>query len=105
MNPHIEPTKASYPKEGFIPNPKLKLLDQLREVLRFKHYSIRTEEAYLNWVVRFLKFHRRAGAVSAGDWRHPRELGAPEVQAFLNDLAVNQRVAVSTQNQALHPVR
>ena len=102
MNPHIETAKASRPLEGFIPNPKLKLLDQLSEVARFKHYSIRTEEAYRQWVRRFLQFHRREGSVSAGGWRHPRELGAAEVQAFLNDLAMNQKVAVSTQNQALN---
>jgi integron integrase len=102
VNPHIETAKASRPLEGFIPNPKLKLLDQLSEVARFKHYSIRTEEAYQQWVRRFLQFYRRGGSVSAGGWRHPRELGAAEVQAFLNDLAMNQKVAVSTQNQALN---
>jgi integron integrase len=102
VNPHIETAKASRPLEGVIPNPKLKLLDQLSEVARFKHYSIRTEEAYRQWVRRFLQFHRRGGSVSAGGWRHPRELGAAEVQAFLNDLALNQKVAVSTQNQALN---
>lgn len=102
VNPDIEPAKASGPLEGFIPNPKLKLLDQLSEVARFKHYSIRTEEAYRQWVRRFLQFHRRGGSPAAGDWRHPRELGAAEVQAFLNDLAMNQKVAVSTQNQALN---
>jgi integrase len=102
VNPHIETAKASRPLEGLIPNPKLKLLDQLSEVARFKHYSIRTEEAYRQWVRRFLQFHRREGSVSAGGWRHPRELGAAEVQAFLNDLAMNQKVAVSTQNQALN---
>jgi integron integrase len=98
----IEPAKASRPPEGFIPNPKLKLLDQLSEVARFKHYSIRTEEAYRQWVRRFLQFHRLGGSPAAGGWRHPRELGAAEVQAFLNDLAMNQKVAVSTQNQALN---
>jgi integron integrase len=102
VNPHIETAKASRPPEGLIPNPKLKLLDQLSEVARFKHYSIRTEEAYRQWVKRFLQFHRRAGSTSAGSWRHPRELGAAEVQSFLNDLALNQKVAVSTQNQALN---
>jgi integron integrase len=102
VNPHIEPTKASGPPEGFIPNPKLKLFDQFSEVARFKHYSIRTEEAYRQWVRRFLQFNRRGGSAAAGGWRHPRELGAGEVQAFLNDLALNQRVAVSTQNQALN---
>jgi len=102
VNPHIEPAKASSPPDGLNPNPKLKLFDQLSEVARFKHYSIRTEEAYRQWVRRFLQFNRRGGSVAAGGWRHPRELGAVEVQAFLNDLALNQRVAVSTQNQALN---
>jgi integron integrase len=102
VNPHIEPAKASGPPEGLNPNPKLKLFDQLSEVARFKHYSIRTEEAYRQWVRRFLQFNRRGGSVAAGGWRHPRELGAVEVQAFLNDLALNQKVAVSTQNQALN---
>jgi integron integrase len=102
VNPHIEPAKASRPPEGLNPNPKLKLFDQLSEVARFKHYSIRTEEAYRQWVRRFLQFNRRGGSVAAGGWRHPRELGAVEVQAFLNDLALNQKVAVSTQNQALN---
>jgi len=69
-----------------------RLLDRVREVLRRKHYSIRTEEAYVGWIKRFVLFH---------DKRHPRELGLPEVDAFLTDLAVHQGVAASTQNQAL----
>jgi hypothetical protein len=56
-----------------------KLLDQLREVLRLKHYSYRTEQAYVDWVRRFILFH---------DKRHPAEMGAPEIQAFLAHLAV-----------------
>jgi hypothetical protein len=69
-----------------------RLLDRVREVLRRKHYSIRTEEAYLGWIKRFVVFH---------SVRHPREMGLPEVEAFLTDLAVTQHVAASTQNQAL----
>src|SRR3954468_7947929 len=76
-----------------IPNPKAKLLDQVREVLRGKHYSIHTEDAYVGWIKRFIFFHGE---------RHPREVGAPEVQAFLSDLAVRGEVAASTQNQALN---
>jgi integrase len=69
-----------------------RLLDQVRAVLRRKHYSLRTEEAYVGWVKRYVLFHQK---------RHPREMGLPEVEAFLTDLAVMQQVAASTQNQAL----
>lgn len=68
-----------------------RLLDQLRDLLRTRHYSIRTEEAYLGWVTRYIKFH---------GLRHPAELGAPELEAFLTHLAVKRDVAASTQNQA-----
>jgi integron integrase len=69
-----------------------KLLDQVRARIRVKHYSIRTETQYVQWVKRYIYFH---------DKRHPRDLGAPEVEAFLTDLAVVGKVAASTQNQAL----
>jgi integron integrase len=69
-----------------------KLLDQVRARIRTKHYSIRTETQYVQWVRRYIYFH---------DKRHPRDLGAPEVEAFLTDLAVVGKVAASTQNQAL----
>ncbi|MHB1359968.1 MAG: integron integrase [Rhodocyclaceae bacterium] len=69
-----------------------KLLDQVRARIRVKHYSIRTETQYLQWVKRYIYFH---------DKRHPRDLGAPEVEAFLTDLAVVGKVSASTQNQAL----
>ncbi len=69
------------------------LSDKVREVLRLKHYSLRTEEAYLGWIKRFIRFHRG---------RHPRELGAPEIRDFLSHLAVSGQVAASTQNQALN---
>jgi integron integrase len=69
-----------------------KLLDQVRDRLRVKHYSIRTETQYVQWIKRFILFH---------DKRHPRDMGAAEVEAFLTHLAVAGRVAASTQNQAL----
>jgi integron integrase len=69
-----------------------KLLDRVREVLRVKHYSFRTEQAYTAWIRRYILFHHK---------RHPQEMGAPEVGAFLTHLAVERHVAASTQNQAL----
>lgn len=69
-----------------------RLLDQVRAALRRKHYSLRTEEAYVGWIKRYILFHNK---------RHPQELGVPEVEAFLTDLATQQHVAASTQNQAL----
>ena len=69
-----------------------KLLDQVRHTIRVKHYSIRTEEAYLNWIKRFILFHHK---------RHPREMNSAEIEQFLTHLAVEQDVAASTQNQAL----
>jgi integron integrase len=68
-------------------------LDSVREAVRVRHYSYRTEQAYVHWVRRFILFHGR---------RHPRELGETEVAAFLSDLAVRRKVAASTQNQALN---
>jgi integron integrase len=76
------------------PRPK-KLLDQLREVIRLKHYAYRTEETYVQWVRRYILFHEK---------RHPREMGRTEIEAFLTDLAVHQQVAASTQNQALNAI-
>ena len=72
--------------------PPPRLLDQLRGRIRAKHYSPRTEEAYVSWVRAFVRFHGT---------RHPATLGAAEVTAFLSHLAVHRRVAASTQNQAL----
>jgi integron integrase len=72
-----------------------RLLDQVREVIRLRHYSIRTEQAYLQWITRFILFHRK---------RHPSDMGAAEVTAFLSDLATRRNVAASTQNQALHAI-
>ena len=85
----VIPTKAAL----VLANPKAKLLDQVREVLRVKHHSLRTEETYVDWIRRFLKFHRD----QAGKWLHPRDLGT----SFLTHLATVEHVAAGTQNQAL----
>jgi integrase len=68
-----------------------RLLDRVHEIIRRKHYSIGTEQAYVDWIKRFILHH---------DKRHPAELGATEVEAFLTWLAVERGVAASTQNQA-----
>jgi hypothetical protein len=70
-----------------------RLLDEVRRIIQLKHYSIRTEQAYVHWIRRFILFHRK---------RHPREMGPSEVEAFLSHLAVKDNVAASTQNQALN---
>jgi integron integrase len=70
----------------------VRLLDQLVERLRYLHYSVRTEEAYVFWVRRFIRFHHL---------RHPRDMAGPEVEAFLAHLAIERKVATSTHKQAL----
>ncbi len=72
--------------------PPRKLLDQVRDALRLKHYAYSTEESYVQWIRRFILFHNK---------RHPKEMGSSEVTAFLTHLAVEGNVAASTQNQAL----
>ena len=72
--------------------PKPRLLDRVRATLRTRHYSPRTEEAYVAWMRRYIFFHGK---------RHPAEMGAPEITRFLSSLAVDGKVAASTQNQAL----
>ena len=79
------------PNEG---KPK-KLLDQVRDVIRLKHYSLRTERSYSDWIERFIRFHHM---------RHPREMSEAEVSAFLTHLARDGQVAASTQNQALSAI-
>ena len=69
-----------------------KLLDQVRDVLRMKHYSLRTEQAYVNWIKRYILFH---------DKRHPAEMGEAEIRSFISDLASKKLVAASTQTVAL----
>ena len=73
----------------------VKLLDQVRQKIRLKHYSIRTEEAYVGWITRFILFH---------DKRHPRDMGQSEIEAFLSHLATEREVAASTQNQAFNAI-
>ncbi len=72
-----------------------KLLDQVRDAIRLKHYSLHTEESYVTWIRRYILFHNK---------RHPNEMASAEIKAFLTHLAVHQQVAASTQNQALSAV-
>jgi len=72
-----------------------KLLDQVRDSLRLKHYSYRTEETYLAWIKRFILFHGK---------RHPKDMGSSEIESFITHLAVERNVAVTTQNQALSAI-
>ena len=66
-----------------------KLLDQVRESIRLKHYSYRTEQAYVQWVKRFILFHNK---------KHPKDMGGEEISEFLTHLAVKGQVSASTQN-------
>ena len=72
-----------------------RLLEQMRAVIRARHYSLRTEETYLSWIKRFILFHGK---------RHPCDMGVQEVQQFLAYLAVEGQVAASTQSQALSAI-
>src|SRR5437899_6726478 len=73
--------------------PKPKLLDRVRDAIRTRHYSYRTEKAYVHWIKRFIFFHNK---------RHPIEMGEPEVARFLSSLASDGHVSASTQNQAFN---
>lgn len=72
---------------------QVKLLDQVRNKIRIKHYSIRTEKAYISWIKRYVHFH---------EMKHPKDMGENEIEAFLTDLAVRGKVSASTQNQAFN---
>ena len=74
---------------------ELQQLDRVRHAIRTKHYSRRTESAYVDWIRRYIVFHRK---------RHPSEMGATEIASFLTWLATHRRVSASTQNQALSAV-
>ena len=80
--------------------PPKKLLDQLSEQIQLKHYSPRTEESYVRWVREFILFQK----AESGSFRHPDEMGMSEVNQFLTYLAVDRKVAASTQNQALSAI-
>ena len=87
--PPQEVAGAAHTAEGRKP----KLLDQVHEAIRIRHYSYRTEKAYIHWLKRFIFFHHK---------RHPTEMDEPEIAAFLSSLATESRVSASTQNQALN---
>lgn len=80
----------------FKPNPDLKLIDQVRQVMRYHHYQYRTEQTYCNWITRYIKFHNCL--------IHPREMGKLEIESFLSHLASERKVSVSTQRQALNAI-
>lgn len=83
-------------KPGTPPLQSTRLLDQLRERIRYMHYSLSTEKVYLYWVRFFIRWHGRNGQM-----KHPRTMGAPEIEAFLTMLATERKVSTSTHNQAL----
>jgi site-specific recombinase XerD len=89
---------AAHPQAGIAaserPQPA-KLLDRVRSAIRTRHYSLRTEEAYVGWIRRFILFHNK---------RHPAEMGESEINQFLTHLAVAENLAASTQNQALSAI-
>ena len=81
-------------KMKFKPNPEYRLMDQVREVLRYYHYAYRTEQSYSSWILQYVKFY--------GDKIHPKDMGKNEVEGFLSHLAEKKNVAASTQKQALN---
>ena len=78
-----------------VEKPPKKLLEQVRDVIRLKHYSYKTEKSYVNWIKRYILFHNK---------RHPKEMNGKEIEDFLTHLAVKENVAASTQNQALNAI-
>ena len=90
-NPQQPPNLVPFPRGGSQP----KLLDRVRQTIRTRHYSPRTEEAYVHWIRRYIVFHGK---------KHPSTMGAPDISTFLTWLAVERRVSASTQNQALSAV-
>ena len=71
---------------------KPRLLEQVRDVLRYLHYSYRTEQSYIHWIKRYIYFHNK---------KHPRDMGPDQIVEYLTYLAVKRKVSPSTQNQAL----
>gem|GEM_PF-1245551 len=96
MDEHLSmdmPSRGMFlPENGHNHPAKPRLLDEVRNVLRLKHYSIRTEQSYVDWIRRFIYFHNK---------KHPADMDARHIGSFLTHLAVTQKVASSTQNQAL----
>lgn len=91
---HQEAHQAHVLNNPSNPPPK-KLLEQVRDALRTKHYSYRTEQTYIDWIKRYILFHKK---------RHPKDLGVEEIRTFIAHLAVDRHVAASTQNQALSAI-
>ena len=94
MGLSMNPTKTAH-RAQFIPNPAARLRDQVHEVMRFYHYSFRTEESYWQWIRRFIFFHKKC---------HPKDMGPPEVSSFLSHLATVEKAAKATQQQALNAI-
>ena len=91
-NTHLQ----AAPSPQGIPSPKeKKLMEQVSDALRTKHYSYRTEQTYKDWIKRYIIFHGK---------RHPREMGENEIRAFIAHLTTERKVAVSTSNQALSAI-
>jgi integron integrase len=87
------PKTTSQPLQPTVALPKRRLLDQVRQAIRTRHYSYRTEKAYIHWIKRFIFFHNK---------RHPAEMAEAEIAQFLSNLATEGRVSASTQNQAFN---
>ena len=86
-------------KPGNTPLKSIRLLDQVRERIRYLHYSLSTEKVYLYWVKFFIRWHGRDGRM-----KHPRDMGPREVEEFLTMLATERKVSASTHNQALSAI-
>jgi len=80
----------------FRPDPRLRLMDQVQQVLRYHHYAYRTEQTYMDWILRYVKFH--------GAKTHPKDMGKAQIEAFLSHLATERKVSSSTQRQALNAI-
>ena len=83
-------------EKKFKPDTSLRLMDQVRQVLRYHHYAYRTERTYCDWIARFIRFF--------DSQKHPKDMGKNEIEAFLPHLAVKEKVAASTQRQALNAI-
>lgn len=88
--------EKTFVRKKFIPDPGLKLMDQVRQVMRYHHYAYRTEQSYCDWIVRYVRFH--------GCRAHPKDMGKEHIDAFLSHLATGRQVSASTQRQALNAI-
>ena len=82
------------PTGKYVPK-SVRLMDQVREVLRFHHYAYNTEKSYVSWILQYIRFHNK---------RHPKDMGKNEIESFLSFLAIKRNVSASTQNQALNAI-